>query len=189
MTRGEIRLDGKSRAIRSPQDAIAAGIGLLPEDRKTQGLTLQHGVRENFGLPNLHRFTRFGFVRTRQERDELSRYIETLKIKVSGTEQRAGNLSGGNQQKVVLAKWLARHCEVLIFDEPTRGIDVGARYEIYLLMNELAAQGKSLIMVSSEMPEVLGMADRILVMHDGRVTGEVDARQAAPQQILQLAMA
>lgn len=186
---GEIRLDGKSLTIRSPQDAIAAGIGLLPEDRKTQGLTLRHSVRENFGLPNLNRLARFAFVRARQERDECRHYIDALQIKISSMEQRAGNLSGGNQQKVVLAKWLARQCDVLIFDEPTRGIDVGARYEIYLLMNELVAQGKSLILVSSEMPEVLGMADRILVMHEGRITGEVDARQAVPEDILKLAMA
>ena len=186
---GEIRLDGKPLTIRSPEDAIAAGIGFLPEDRKTQGLTLRHSVRENFALPNLHRLTRFGFVDARQERDEFRHYIDALKIKVSGMEQLAENLSGGNQQKVVLAKWLARHGEVLIFDEPTRGLDVGAKYEIYFLLNELAAQGKSLIMVSSEMPEVLGMADRVLVMHDGRITGEVDARRADPQEILRLAMA
>ncbi len=186
---GEIRLDGKPLAIRSPTDAIAAGIGLLPEDRKTQGLTLRHGVRENFGLPNLLRLATFGFVKASQERDEFRQYADALKIKVPNAEQLAGNLSGGNQQKVVLAKWLARRCDVLIFDEPTRGIDIGAKYEIYLLMNELAAQGKSLILVSSEMPEVIGMADRILVMHDGRITGEVDARDADPQEILKLAMA
>jgi len=186
---GEIRLDGKSLSIRSPREAIAAGIGLLPEDRKTQGLTLRHSVRENFGLPNLNRLARFAFVRARQERDECRHYIDALQIKISGMEQLTGNLSGGNQQKVVLAKWLARQCDVLIFDEPTRGIDVGARYEIYLLMNELVAQGKSLILVSSEMPEVLGMADRVLVMHAGRITGEVDARQTSPEEILKLAMA
>lgn len=186
---GLIALDGRPLAIDSPRDAIAAGIGLLPEDRKTQGLSLGHSVRVNFGLPNLNRLVRFGFVRERQERSEFARYIDTLKIKVPHQEQRAGYLSGGNQQKVVLAKWLARHCDVLIFDEPTRGIDVGAKFEIYLLMNNLAAQGKSIIMISSEMPEVLGMADRILVMHEGRVTGEVDARQARPEEIMRLAMA
>lgn len=187
---GEIRLDGKLLTIRSPRDAITAGIGLLTEDRKLQGLMLGHSVRENFGLPNLGRLSRFGFVRLRQEREDFGRYVSTLKIKVPHQEQLAGNLSGGNQQKVVLAKWLARNCEVLIFDEPTRGIDVGTKYEIYLLMNELVAQGKSIIMISSEMPEVLGMADRILVMHAGRVTGEiVDARQATQEQIMKLAVA
>jgi ABC-type sugar transport system ATPase subunit len=187
---GEIRLDGNLLAIRSPRDAIAAGIGLLTEDRKLQGLVLGHSVRENFGLPNLDRLSQRGFVQLANERTEFARYVDTLKIKVPHQEQRAGNLSGGNQQKVVLAKWLARNCDVLIFDEPTRGIDVGAKYEIYLLMNELAAQGKAIVMISSELPEVLGMADRILVMHEGRVTGEIaDARRATQEQIMQLAVA
>ena len=147
-------------------------------------------MRENFGVPNLDRLSRFGFVQQRQEREEFGRFVSTLKIKVPNQEQLAGNLSGGNQQKVVLAKWLARNCEVLIFDEPTRGIDVGAKYEIYLLMNDLVAQGKSIIMISSEMPEVLGMADRILVMHEGRITGEIaDARRATQEQIMELAVA
>ncbi len=187
---GDIRLDGRSLLIRSPRDAIAAGIGLLTEDRKLQGLVLGHSVRENFGLPNLDWLSCGGFVKRRRERDEFDRYVSTLRIKVFSGEQRAGTLSGGNQQKVVLAKWLARNCDVLIFDEPTRGIDVGAKYEIYLLMNELAAQGKSIIMISSELPEVLGMADRILVLHEGRVTAEIaDARGATQEQIMQLAIA
>ena len=187
---GEIRLDGNVLALRSPQDAIAAGIGLLTEDRKLQGLVLGHSVRENFGLPNLTWLSRRGFVQLGQERTHFARYVDQLRIKVPNQEQRAGNLSGGNQQKVVLAKWLARNCDVLIFDEPTRGIDVGAKYEIYLLLNELAAAGKAIVMISSELPEVLGMADRILVMHEGRVTGEIaDARRATQEQIMQLAVA
>ena len=187
---GTIRLDGRSLTIRSPRDAIAAGIGLLTEDRKLQGLVLGHAVRENFGLPNLDWLSRWGFVQLRRERDEFTRYITSLHIKVSSGDQTAGTLSGGNQQKVVLAKWLARNCEVLIFDEPTRGIDVGAKYEIYLLMNELIAAGKSIIMISSELPEVLGMADRIIVLHAGRVTGEIaDARSATQEQIMKLAIA
>jgi ribose transport system ATP-binding protein len=187
---GEIRLDGRLLDIRTPRDAIAAGIGLLTEDRKLQGLVLGASVRENFGLPNLMRLSRFGFVRLRQEREEFAGYTNLLKIRTPHQEQPARNLSGGNQQKVVLAKWLARNCEVLIFDEPTRGIDVGAKYEIYLLMNQLAAEGKAIIMISSELPEVLGMADRIVVMHEGRVTGEIaDARTATQEQIMQLAVA
>jgi len=187
---GEIRLDGRLLAVRTPRDAIAAGIGLLTEDRKLQGLVLGASVRENFGLPNLGRLSRRGFVQIRREREELTRYTDLLKIRIPSQEQRARNLSGGNQQKVVLAKWLARNCEVLIFDEPTRGVDVGAKYEIYLLMNQLAAEGKAIIMISSELPEVLGMADRILVMHEGRVTGEIaDARVATQQQIMQMAVA
>ncbi|MEA3209735.1 MAG: ribose transport system ATP-binding protein [Chthoniobacter sp.] len=188
--RGQIRLDGRLLALRSPQDAIAEGIGLLTEDRKLQGLVLSHSVRENFGLPNLTWLSRRGFVQLGRERERFGHYVATLQIKVPHHEQRARLLSGGNQQKVVLAKWLARNCEVLIFDEPTRGIDVGAKYEIYLFMNELAAQGKAIIMISSEMPEVLGMADRVLVMHDGRVTGEItDVTRATQEQLMQLAVA
>jgi ribose transport system ATP-binding protein len=187
---GEIWLDGRLLAIRTPREAIAAGIGLLTEDRKLQGLVLGHSIRENFGLPNLGRFSTAGFVQFGQEREEFGRYVNSLRIRTPHQEERARNLSGGNQQKVVLAKWLARNCDVLIFDEPTRGIDVGAKYEIYLLMNELAAQGKAIVMISSEMPEVLGMADRILVMHDGRVTGEIaDVPRATQEQLMQLAIA
>jgi ABC-type sugar transport system ATPase subunit len=186
---GEIRLDGRPLTIRHPRHAIRHGIGLLPEDRKLQGIILPHSVRENFGLPNLSWLAPRGFVKRKQERDALAGYIDSLRIKVATAEQPARNLSGGNQQKVVLAKWLARNCEVLIFDEPTRGIDVGAKYEIYTLMNRLAAEGKCIIMVSSELPEVLGMADRILVMHEGRVTGEIDnVANATQEQIMQLAV-
>jgi ABC-type sugar transport system ATPase subunit len=186
---GEVRLDGKLLDIGSPRDAIAAGIGLLTEDRKLQGLVLGHSVRENFALPNLGRLSRYGFVAGGRERAEFQGYVEQLRIKTASQEQPAGKLSGGNQQKVVLAKWLARHCDVLIFDEPTRGIDVGAKFEIYQLMNRLAAEGKSLVMISSELPEVLGMADRIVVMHEGRVTGEIaDARSATQEQVMQLAV-
>ncbi|MEI7652458.1 MAG: ATP-binding cassette domain-containing protein, partial [Verrucomicrobiota bacterium] len=182
--------DGKLLDINSPQDAIQAGLGLLTEDRKLQGLVLGHSVRENFSLPNLERLSRRGFVQLTQEREEFAGYVKQLTIKVSNQEQRAGNLSGGNQQKVVLAKWLARNSEVLIFDEPTRGIDVGAKFEIYLLMNALVAAGKSIVMISSELPEVLGMADRILVMHEGRVMGEItDVRHATQEQVMSLAHA
>ena len=187
---GEVRLDGVPLEIRSPQDAIAAGIGLLTEDRKLQGLVLGHSVRENFALPNLGWLSRNGFVQRRRELDELEGHVRRLSIRLSGHEQRAGQLSGGNQQKVVLAKWLARNCDVLVFDEPTRGIDAGAKYEIYVLLNDLAAQGKSIIMISSELPELLGLADRILVLHDGRVTGEIpDARVATPEDVMSLAIA
>lgn len=186
---GEVRLDGCPIDVRHPRDAIAAGIGLLTEDRKLQGLVLSASVRDNFGLPNLERLSRYGFVQQRQERSEFSRFTDLLKIRIPHQEQRACHLSGGNQQKVVLAKWLARNCDVLIFDEPTRGVDVGTKYEIYLLMNQLAAEGKAIVMISSELPEVLGMADRILVMHAGRITGEIaDARQATQAEIMQLAV-
>ena len=144
---------------------------------------------ENFGLPNLTELATCGFVQLRRERDLFAEYVDKLQIKTPSAEQLARNLSGGNQQKVVLAKWLQRNSEVIIFDEPTRGIDVGAKYEIYMLMNELAKQGKAVIMVSSELPEVLGMSDRIVVMHEGRITGEVsNVSSATQEQIMELAV-
>ena len=186
---GEIKLAGQTLDIKHPRDAIAAKMGLLTEDRKTQGLILKHSVRENFGLPNLDQFSSSGFVNNKQENAEFGNYVERLKVKIPHQEQLAGHLSGGNQQKVVLAKWLARNCEVLIFDEPTRGIDVGAKHEIYQLMNDLAAAGKCILMISSELPEVLGMSDRILVMHNGKVTGEIgDVPNTSQEKILELAM-
>lgn len=187
---GDIILDGKPLSIRNPREAITAGIGLLTEDRKLQGLILPHSVRENFGLPNLNRFAPAGFLNTAIERKEFHQYASTMRVKFSHEQQRAGNLSGGNQQKLVIAKWLARHCEILIFDEPTRGIDVGAKYEIYQLMNDLASEGKTIIMISSELPEVLGMADRVLVMHEGRITGEItDASKSSQEEIMHYAVA
>ncbi|MEO8425905.1 MAG: sugar ABC transporter ATP-binding protein [Verrucomicrobiota bacterium] len=186
---GTIELDGKRLDIHNPRDAIRAGIGLLPEDRKSQGLVLGRSVRENFGLPNLSRNSRWGFVLKDQERDAFALHVTGLDIRIPHQEQLAKNLSGGNQQKIVLAKWLERNCEVLIFDEPTRGIDVGAKHEVYLLINRLAAQGKAILMISSEMPEVLGMSDRILVMRDGAIAGEIpDARAATQQAIMKLAV-
>jgi ribose transport system ATP-binding protein len=186
---GTVVLDGRQLDIKSPSDSIRAKIGLLTEDRKLQGLVLPHSVRDNFALPNLDWLSSFGFVKRKEEREAFGGYVESLQIKVPHQEQAAKNLSGGNQQKVVLAKWLARNCEVLIFDEPTRGIDVGAKFEIYCLMNELAAKGKSIIMISSELPEILGMSDRVLVMHEGRITGEIDdMKNASQEQIMDLAV-
>lgn len=186
---GEIQLDGRTLRINSPRDAIRAGICLLTEDRKTQGLVLGQSVLENFGLPNLSRLSNAGFINAREERKAFAGYAQQLQIKISHDRQQVGNLSGGNQQKIVLAKWLERRSEVIIFDEPTRGIDVGAKYEIYLLINRLAAAGKAVVMISSELPEVLGMADRILVMHQGRITGEItDVQHATQVQIMALAV-
>jgi ribose transport system ATP-binding protein len=146
-------------------------------------------VRENFGLPNLDAFSDFSVIKADDERRAFARFIAELRIKVVSQEQHARTLSGGNQQKVVLAKWLEANSDVLIFDEPTRGIDVGAKYEIYLLMNRLAAQGKAIVMISSELPEVLGMSDRILVMHEGRISGEVtDVANTTQEQIMALAV-
>ena len=187
---GEIMLDGKRLDLRSPRDAIAHGIGLLTEDRKRQGLVLGLGVRENFGLPNLGLFSTAGCIHQGKERTAFAGYVDTLRIRIPHQDQLARNLSGGNQQKVVLAKWLMRDCKVVIFDEPTRGIDVGAKFEIYQLMNDLAARGAAVVMISSELPELIGMADRLLVMHDGRVRGEIpDARSATQERIMELAVA
>jgi ribose transport system ATP-binding protein len=186
---GTIELDGRSLAIHSPRDAIRAGIALLSEDRKGQGLVLTQSVRDNFALPNLQHFSFLGFVRRGAERQALARHIQELHIRLASPEQPVRHLSGGNQQKVVLAKWLERHCEVLLFDEPTRGIDVGAKVEIYRLINDLAAAGKAILLISSELPEVLGMSDRILVMHEGRLSGEItDVSRATQEDILRLAV-
>lgn len=189
LDRGLIVLDGRVQKMRGPRDAIRAGICLLTEDRKAQGLVLGQSVLTNFGLPNLGRWSRLGWLNRRQERRAFDRHATALRIKVARPSQAVQTLSGGNQQKVVLAKWLEANCDVVLFDEPTRGIDVGAKYEIYLLMNQLAQQGKAILMISSELPEVLGMADRILVMHEGRLTGEItDVKSATQEQIMRLAV-
>lgn len=186
---GTIELDGKPLEMTNPREAIASGVCLLTEDRKAEGLVLGLTVRENFGLPNLKSFSRASFISNKTESRAFSNYVKSLQIKIANQDQIAGTLSGGNQQKVVLAKWLERNAEVIIFDEPTRGIDVGAKFEIYLLINNLAAAGKAIVMISSELPEVLGMSDRILVMHEGRITGEVtDVANATQEQIMQLAV-
>lgn len=184
---GELWLDGTRVEIRSPKDAIRKGIGLVTEDRKALGLILGMVVRENISMANLDALTRFGFVNRREEKRVALKYIEDLMIKTPSCEQQVQNLSGGNQQKVVLAKWLFTESKVLIFDEPTRGIDVGSKVEIYQLMNRLAANGVAIIMISSELPEVLGMSDRILVMHEGRIAGELSREEATQEQIMHLA--
>ena len=181
---GTISLDGKYLDIRKPRDAIAAGICLLTEDRKHQGLVVLRSVLENFGLPNMSRFAPRALIQRANERVAFDGFVDQLRIKVTSRDQLTANLSGGNQQKVVLAKWLERNADVIIFDEPTRGIDVGAKYEIYVLMNQLVEQGKAILMISSELPEVLGMADRIIVMHEGRVTGEITDMQSATQEMI-----
>ncbi len=186
---GTITLNGNELRIRNPRDAIAAGICLLTEDRKAQGLVLGQTILENFGLPNLKSFSRCSWIDRGRERSSMLEHGERLQVKMTGPGQVVATLSGGNQQKVVLAKWLERNAEVLLFDEPTRGIDVGAKYEIYQLMNRLAAQGKAILMISSELPEVLGMSDRVVVMHEGRIKGEItDVSNATQQDIMKLAV-
>ena len=186
---GEVILDGKTLPLRSPQEAVKAGICLLTEDRKRQGLVLDLALRNNFGLPNLEKLGSLGFIDGNKEREAFGGYVKNLQIRTPHQEQLARNLSGGNQQKVVLAKWLQANSEILIFDEPTRGVDVGAKYEIYVLMRKLATEGKAILMISSELPEVLGMSDRILVMRGGKITGEIeDATKATQEDVLHLAV-
>lgn len=184
---GEIIVGGKARKFRDPHDAVKAGIGYLSEDRKRFGLCLGLSVAHNVALPNLDRYTSGGVINDRKIDQGTGEYVNRIRIKTPGTRTLARGLSGGNQQKVVLAKWLDRDCDILIFDEPTRGIDVGAKSEIYTLMNQLVAQGKSIIMISSEMTEILRMSDRVIVMCEGRKTAEIDIAEASQEKIMHAA--
>lgn len=185
---GEIYIDGKKVEIHSPTDAIEAGLVLAPEDRKKDGLCTKLSIRHNLALPNLDRICNlFGMVDEKKEDRLCEKAVKDLRIKTPDVEINSGNLSGGNQQKVVVGKWLARDSRVVIFDEPTRGIDVGAKVEIYNIMNELKKQGIAVMFVSSEMPEVIGIADRIIIMCDGRITGELTSAEVTQNQILTLA--
>ncbi len=185
---GTIILDDKEVRIENPMDAIRAGIVLAPEDRKKDGLCTKLTIRENVALPNLDMICgRDGVINRKKETQMCEEAIRNLSIKTPGIDIDAGSLSGGNQQKVVVGKWLARKSRVVIFDEPTRGIDVGAKVEIYHIMNRLKEQGIAVMFISSEMPEVMGIADRIIVMCDGRITGELDAETATQNEILKYA--
>jgi ribose transport system ATP-binding protein len=184
---GGIFLNGEEIAVRRPSDAISRGIVLAPEDRKKDGLCVRLSVRENIALPNLDSICSGGVINRARERAMVEETVKNLAIKLSGPEVNAGSLSGGNQQKVVVGKWLARNSKVVIFDEPTRGIDVAAKVEIYNLMNELKQNGIAVMFVSSEMPEIIGFADRILVMCEGRITGELSGEEATQNKILELA--
>lgn len=186
-TSGEIIINGKQVPIKTPNDAVKAGIGYLSEDRKRFGLCLGLSVADNVALPNLGTHVNGPVVNDAKIRRTTEKYVEQIRIKTPQIKTLARSLSGGNQQKVVLAKWLERDCEILIFDEPTRGIDVGAKSEIYKLMNELVKQGKSIIMISSEMPELLRMSDRIVVMCEGVKTGEMSIEEATQEKIMTLA--
>jgi ribose transport system ATP-binding protein len=185
---GEIILDGKNIKINKPLDAIKAGIVLAPEDRKKDGLCTKLSIRENVSLPNLDLLcSKFGVVNKKKEKEMTNKAVNDFKVKLASIELNAGSLSGGNQQKIVVGKWLARNSRVVIFDEPTRGIDVAVKVEIYNLMNKLKQEGIGVLFISSELPEIMGISDRILVMCDGRITGELDINDATQDLILEYA--
>ena len=184
---GEIFINGKKVEIRSPKDAVEAGMSYLSEDRKRFGIVLKKNIIENSTLATLQEYTKGLFIDKPKEEQVTQKYVDTLKTKTPGIDQLVMNLSGGNQQKVVIAKWLVNDSQIMIFDEPTRGIDVGAKQEIYELMNRLAQSGKAIIMISSEMTEILRMSDRIVVMCEGRKTGELDIAEATQEKIMMLA--
>jgi ribose transport system ATP-binding protein len=186
-TDGKIYIHGKLCRIKKPSDAITAGIGFLTEDRKGEGLVLNMSVGKNITLPTLKQFARLFHLDHKKEAKTIEDYVNRLAIKTPSYRQLANNLSGGNQQKVVLAKWLLSNCDVLIFDEPTRGIDVGAKIEVYTIINRLAKEGKAVIVITSEIPELLGISDRILVFARGRLAGELPWKDATQEAVMGLA--
>lgn len=185
---GKLFIEGEERSLKTPRDAINAGIGLVTEDRKTEGLVLELSVKQNISMPNMDKFVAKGILNLNKENTVADDYINKLNIRTPSRNQLAIYLSGGNQQKVVLSKWLCSDVQIFIFDEPTRGIDVGAKTEIYQLMNQLTARGAAIIMISSEMPEILGMSDRILVMRDGKIAGELSDTEATQEKIMNYAL-
>ena len=185
---GEIFVSGDRYNSKSPADAINAGIGLVPEDRKNDGLVLDLSVMSNISLANLKELESYGILNARKERKIADDYIEQLSIKTPSPEQKAGNLSGGNQQKIILAKWMATNPKILLLDEPTRGIDINAKNEIYKLISKLASEGLGIVMVSSELPEILAISDRILVMSEGALTAEINSIEATEEKIMEAAI-
>jgi len=187
MTSGQLFLDGRPITVRTPADAIAAGVLLVPEDRRLHGLVVPETVGFNLSLPNLDRLGSFLGVRRAAEANLHRTWIDRLRVKTPSTQQPVDLLSGGNQQKTVYGKWLARDPRVLILDEPTRGVDVGAKAEIYALIDELAGRGVAVWMISSDMEELLGMSDRVVVMHEGRLAGELSRDQLNEEAVMRLA--
>lgn len=185
---GSIAVEGEAVTLRSPADAIRAGIGLAPEERKAQALLMQRSVRDNMSLAILDRITKFRFIRAAKERETVQALIDRMRVRTPSMETEIGTLSGGNQQKVVLGRWLARRPKLLILDEPTRGVDVGAKAEIYGVIDELAQAGIAVLVISSELPEVIGLADRVLVMQGGRIVGELSHESATEEGILAMAL-
>ncbi|MDQ0092822.1 sugar ABC transporter ATP-binding protein [Paeniglutamicibacter psychrophenolicus] len=186
-TSGTVSVNGHELAPGNPQSAIAAGIGFVPEDRRKQGLVMDLSVARNTALTLRRRFSRFGLIDFRAEKRTAATWARTLQVKISSMDQAVATLSGGNQQKVVLAKWLATEPKVLIIDEPTRGIDVGTKAEVHRLIAELAGHGMAILMISSELPEVLGMADRVLVMHEGLISAALERSEATPESVMHAA--
>jgi ribose transport system ATP-binding protein len=187
-TAGQVEIAGKPVRIRSPRDAVAAGLALVPEDRKTQGLILEQGIADNIVLAIKEALSRFGLVNRPREREVSQRKADKLRVRATSLETKVRNLSGGNQQKVVLGKWLAVEGKVLLLDEPTRGVDVGTKEEIYHLIRQLAAEGRGILMVSSEMEELIAMSDRVLVFHEGRLAGELSGERVTSENIMTLAV-
>ena len=185
---GDIYVSGEKSVFKSPADAINAGIGLVPEDRKNDGLVLELSVMTNINLASLNVLESYGILNARKERKITDDYIEQLSIKTPSPDQKAGNLSGGNQQKIILAKWLATNPKILLLDEPTRGIDINAKNEIYKLITKLASEGLGIIMVSSELPEILAISDRILVMSEGKLTADFNIKEATEEKIMEAAI-
>jgi len=187
LNKGSLVLDGKPVKIKNPQQAIKLGLGYVTEDRKSEGLIVEFSVKENLSLTNFQKVSSNGILNTRNEKELYESMVERLGVRVSGPEQAAKSLSGGNQQKVVIAKWLGIEPEVLILDEPTRGVDVGAKKEIYNIINELAERGVAILMISSELPEIIGMADRVLVMHEGNLMAELSKDEMTQEKIMHYA--
>jgi ABC-type sugar transport system ATPase subunit len=183
---GNVRIDGKPLQLGSIRASMRSGIGLVPEDRKRQGLVLMMGGRQNFSLPLLSRLSQFGFLNHGEERRQATDFFARLRVKTSSLAAPVSSMSGGNQQKVVIAKWLARGCRVLIVDEPTRGVDIGAKTAIHHLLDELAASGVAVLVISSELPEVLGISNRVLVMREGRLVGELSRSEATQEKAMRL---
>jgi ribose transport system ATP-binding protein len=186
---GSISSGNKRLSIKSPGDAVAHGVYLVPEDRRSLGLITSMTVRENITLPSLPDYASAGWIRRRLEAQAAAKMCDALKIKTPSIEASTANLSGGNQQKVVLAKWLSLRPRLIFFDEPTRGIDVGAKAEIYALMRTLTDDGVAIVMISSDMEEILGNSDRVAVMHEGRITGVLERAECTQESIMRLAVA
>jgi ribose transport system ATP-binding protein len=184
----QVLIEGKPITIRNPKDAKDAGLGLIPEDRKLQGLVLPFSVESNISMASIGKFTRFGFIRRSLEKGIGARQVKALAIKTPSTTVPVGNLSGGNQQKVIVGRWLEISPRIFIMDEPTKGIDVGAKYEVYMLMKEIAERGGAIILISSELPEVLNMSNRVLTIFEGRITGEFDPQSTSVDKIMSAAL-